>query len=123
MNRPAARRLRPAARRREEIEMHRLNGLGKRTIAAALVGASLWSVSGCGGGASVAPSVTLKKSVDNAPAGDGGGSGGEATPTTDNGGAAPAAGVVGTLIGKVVFDGTPPSLPPLVAQGDRAAKD
>ncbi|MEX0718244.1 MAG: carboxypeptidase regulatory-like domain-containing protein [Planctomycetaceae bacterium] len=89
-------------------------------VASAAFVASTISFAGCGGGASEQPTVVLKAREG----GSGGGhiDGPPPTPTPANGGPAPAGGFGGWK-GKVVFGGTLPQLPPLIAQGDATAKD
>lgn len=100
--------------------------MNKRTIGSLSVAmaAALW-LSGCGageGGANTQTKTTLKPSTSG-PAANGAAANGTAPAAS---GAAPAAGGgggVGTWVGKVVFEGTPPNLPPKVQQGDQSARD
>ena len=54
MNRPDSRPLPRKAQLGEETDMDR-TGLIAKTLTGALIGASLWGISGCGGGASTVP--------------------------------------------------------------------
>lgn len=78
---------------------------------------SLTTLTGCGGGATEKPTVTVKpaESGDGGGAEDGGG--------TENGGAEVVAEGFGGVKGKVTFQGDAPTLAVLVKQGDASVKD
>lgn len=83
-----------------------------RTAAGAILATCLLPVlSGCGGGASEKPTVTVKPAKSESAGG-----GSTAAETKAGGGEASGS---GTLTGKVVFDGTPPSLPFIHRKGDQ----
>ena len=71
-------------------------------------------VSGCGGGATSEPTVTMKSATletsEESETSDSGG--GKTTDSSSSGGSGP-----GTIVGRILFEGTPPNLAPLVAQG------
>lgn len=89
-------------------------------LAATAFVASTITLAGCGGGASEQPTVVLKPRDGGA----GGHNGGTTREVVDGGTSTPQpAGGFGGWKGKVVFGGSLPQLPPLIAQGDATAKD
>lgn len=99
----------------------------KLSLAASL--AAALTAAGCGGGATNDPNVVYKPAKEKTVAGNG-----NTTETTTNNGTPEAtadgnktpvtvAGGVGTLKGRVIFQGTYNALPPLYKQGDTSIKN